>query len=84
MQDGTGGADLGGEPSSCLPADDQFVGAILHFLLLKQSSWVHRRVETIEVLDEVSVGRRVSIDLTLRSDLDAFCRRARRRSGCCR
>lgn len=72
MQDGTGGADLGGEPSSCLPADDQFVGAILHFLLLKQSSWVHRRVETIEVLDEVSVGRRVSIDLTLRSDLDAF------------
>jgi hypothetical protein len=73
MPDGIG---VGGEEreqlSSCLPPDDQFVGAVLYELLLDQSTWVHRRVETIEVLDEVSVGRRVSIDLTLGSDLEAF------------
>ena len=60
------------QASSCLPADDQLVGAVIHALLLDQPTWVHRRVETIEVLDEVSVRRHVSIDLTPHSDLEAF------------
>jgi hypothetical protein len=45
---------------------------VLYALVVEPSAWIHRRVEKIEVLDESLVQRRVSIDLTLRSEQEAF------------
>ena len=41
------------------------VGAVLFSLIVDWPAWVHRRVETIEIRDEQTVRRRVSIDLEL-------------------
>lgn len=60
------------EPKSCLGSEEQLIGAVLYSLLLEPSAWIHRRVEKVEVLDESLVRRRVSVDLTLHSDLEAF------------
>jgi hypothetical protein len=41
------------------------LGTQVAFLLVRMSSWIHRRVESIEFLDDVNVRRRVSVDFTV-------------------
>jgi hypothetical protein len=60
------------DKSSCLPPREQLVGFTIHALLVEPASWIHRRVETVEVLDHVSARRRVSLDLTVDSEHEAF------------
>lgn len=38
---------------------------VLHGLLLSQQDWVHRRVESFELLDDAVVSRQVSVDFTV-------------------
>jgi hypothetical protein len=53
---------------SCLSEDDALAGAILHSMLLSPWRWTHRRVESIVILDHVSIHRRVSLDLSVSED----------------
>jgi hypothetical protein len=69
------------EKSSCLPPWEQLVGFTIHALLVEPASWIHRRVETVEVLDHVSVRRRVSLDLTIDNKHEAFSPRDARSIG---
>jgi hypothetical protein len=43
-------------------------GLGLRELLVNEAAWVHRRVETFEFLDESTVRRKMSVDLTLPED----------------
>lgn len=45
--------------------DDEVTAARLGRLLEHRSEWVHRRVESVEFHDDVSVRRRISLDFTL-------------------
>lgn len=47
---------------------DAKVGLQLYELVVNRPTWVHRRVETIELMDDQSVRRSVSIDLHLPKD----------------
>lgn len=49
----------------CLPDDDALAGALLYSLLLSPERWTHRRVESIAILDHLSIHRRVSLDLSI-------------------
>lgn len=44
---------------------DLFLGGALALLLLEPRKWMHRRVETVSFVDERSLQRRVSVDLTV-------------------
>lgn len=48
-----------------LSDDDALAGALLHSLLLSPERWTHRRVESITILDHLSIHRRVSLDLSI-------------------
>lgn len=53
---------------SHLSDDDALTGALLYSLLLTPERWIHRRVESITILDHLSIHRRVSLDLSLSQD----------------
>lgn len=53
-----------GSVVSTAPRDDRIVGVIISWLLTNPG-WVHRRVETCELVDVDNVRRRVSVDFTL-------------------
>lgn len=57
-------------PSS-LPAEVALTASALLILLVDQKAWTHRRVESIKVLDDKSVHRRVSIDFAIPERLGA-------------
>ncbi|WP_027005195.1 hypothetical protein [Conexibacter woesei] len=57
--------------SESLLSDGEYItAATVASLLADMRTWVHRRVEQAEILDDVSVRRRVSIDLTVPRSID--------------
>lgn len=44
---------------------EQIVGLSTWWLLTNPSRWVHRRVETVRFLDDVTVRRQISVDFSL-------------------
>jgi hypothetical protein len=61
-----------GENPSSGPLDgmDRALGLITLRLVRNWEHWVHRRVESIELTDQVTFRRRVSVDFTLPRDLE--------------
>jgi hypothetical protein len=61
---------------SAWPSDLLRLGRVGAFYLLHEPQWVHRRVETAEMLDELMARRRLTVDLSLPSDDQAVCGQA--------
>jgi hypothetical protein len=53
---------------SVLSADETTISLMLYLLLLRPERWTHRRVESIEILDDRSIHRRVSLDIAIEQD----------------
>jgi hypothetical protein len=48
--------------------NDELLGLELSVLLANIASWIHRRVEVVEFIDDVSFDRHVSLDLSIPDD----------------
>lgn len=46
------------------------IGPIFSSLLLPGAEWIHRRRESIRIIDETALKRQISVDFTLPSELD--------------
>jgi hypothetical protein len=53
---------------SLLSQEDARIGLMVYLLLLRPERWMHRRVESIEILDDRSIHRRVSLDIAIEPD----------------
>lgn len=58
--------------------EDFIVAAAIYALLIDPVSWIHRRVEAIEFIDDRLIRRRVSIDFTVPAEIAGFMRTDRR------
>lgn len=65
--------DVPDERNSCLTDERAVQGAVLWALLADHRTWVHRRVETIRIVDDLTARRSVSLDITVpKEHLDRF------------
>lgn len=51
-----------------LTPDEETVSLMFYLLLLRPERWTHRRVESVEILDDRSIHRRVSLDIAIDGD----------------
>jgi len=51
-----------------LTPGEETVSLMLYLLLLRPERWTHRRVESVEILDDRSIHRRVSLDIAIDRD----------------
>lgn len=66
---------------SLLTDDEYLTAAAVAALLADMRTWVHRRVEHAEIIDDVAVRRRVSIDLTVPELVEGMDARGALRAG---